>query len=112
MHVREGANEHFILLNVNIFDANNVQQYTGNLNVLYDGNAVIGYQATPFGYDIEITAYSVLDGTKPLPNSAVLQIKMGVVARVNYDMRDVTKVPHCNVGKWDGLNLRDKIWGK
>ncbi|KAH3945643.1 hypothetical protein HBI56_092100 [Parastagonospora nodorum] len=112
MHIQEGPNEIFILLNVNIFDANNVQQYTGNLNVFYKGNAVIEYQATPFGYDIELTAYSVLDGTKELPDSAVLQIKMGAVAKVGYDMRDVTKVPHCNVGQWGGLNLWDQIWGK
>lgn len=66
-------------------------------------------KSLPIDYDIVVQTHE--DTGKWPTNELNTVIKFGLKLQVDFTQRDKSKMPYCSVGKWDGPNFLECIFG-
>jgi hypothetical protein len=90
-------------LHFSVFDTKNRQVRADKVTVLFGGTVRILRKSLPLDYDIVVQTHE--DTGKKLTNELNTVIKFGPKMQVDFAQRDKSKMPYCNIGKWDELSL-------
>lgn len=95
-------------IEIALYDGKNNVIFHDKSDLVEEHTAVIKNMNTPLDYDISVEMGRTFD---EYYGPTFLTISFGSMVKVSFADTDVSKTPHCNVGKWDhGIYLID--WSK